>query len=430
MYKLLIIFVCSISLITAASAEPRGHRSDSSRGATVSSHSDSGRSGQPNRGDSGYRPGESSRSTDSGSRYSQPGRTGDTGRSWQSYKPSEDNKVSTSTYQSGSYLDRSKSHSDSSSYRTAPAGYDRSKSQTYGAIVRPDDRANHPSPGWSASRSHSDNGYFLSGGPHKYAPEPARAVPVPQHTAVPAPHYSQQATRSSSSISIGYSPSNGGSFSISYAKSHYAVPHGYAPPVYRGGFYHYSAPRVVSRPLYFGYWAFDYSPTFCTRSVYFHYGLFPYIQVTRVEVVSPPDVVYIPQPIYASGVYYAPSRFPGLDATLGDIRSAWLSGRFDLVQRHVLANRDVAIFLDGNYDYSVSGSDYLSMTRDAIGNLETASFVWDSVRERSDGQVTAFGVHTYRANGESHSVYISYTLRRSGGSYFISEVGSSESPLN
>jgi hypothetical protein len=208
------------------------------------------------------------------------------------------------------------------------------------------------------------------------------------------------------------------------------VPRGYVPPAYRGGRYYYPS-RPAAHPYYFGYWSFDYQPNFCARSIYFHYGCFPYIQITRVEVVSPPTVVYVEQPLYtSSGVYYSTSRFPGLDGVLGDIRSAWIAGRFDLIEPHVSPGRDVAVFLDGNYDYSISSDDYLSMTRDAVGNLETASFVWDSVRERADGQVTAFGAHTYRSNDGSNTVYISYTLRRSGGSYYITEVGSSADPLN
>ncbi len=100
------------------------------------------------------------------------------------------------------------------------------------------------------------------------------------------------------------------------------------------------------------------------------------------------------------------------------------------MESHVIAGREIAVFLDGSYDYSISSDDYLSMTRDALGDLDTVSFVWDSVRERTDGQVTAFGQHTYRADGETHTVYISYTLRKSGSSYYVTEIGSSDSPLD
>jgi len=211
----------------------------------------------------------------------------------------------------------------------------------------------------------------------------------------------------------------------------YVVPHGYTPPTYRLGHYYYPGPQAV-KPRFYGYWSFTSYPNYTCRSVYFYYDVFPYIEMTRVIIEqAEPEIVYVEQPVYSDGAQYdADSRFAGLDDALADIRSAWIAERFDLIQRHVLAGRRIQVFLDGNYDYTISSDDYLSMTRDALEDMETVSFIWDKVREREDGQITAFGSHTYRANGAEHTVYISYTVMRVENKYYVTEVGSSAEPLD
>jgi len=209
------------------------------------------------------------------------------------------------------------------------------------------------------------------------------------------------------------------------------APKSYRPPTYRQGCYYYPA-VYVSRPCHYGYWTFGYYSGFSVRSLYFHYGYFPYIAVTRVIDLSYPRVVYVDTPIYvrSSGYYLENTRNQALDDTLADIRSAWVAGRFDLIQRHVTSNGKIAVLLDGEYDYSIEADDYLRMTRDAIEHMDTVSFVWDCVRERSDGGVTAFASHVYYdSSGREKTVYVSYTLQRYGSAYYITEVGSSLTPL-
>ena len=85
---------------------------------------------------------------------------------------------------------------------------------------------------------------------------------------------------------------------------------------------------------------------------------------------------------------------------------------------------------DGDYDYAVSSQDYLAMTEDAMADLNTISFVWNKVRERSDGTIMAFADHSYWSVDRARTVYVSYTLAKEGTDYFITEVGSSLNPVN
>lgn len=215
-----------------------------------------------------------------------------------------------------------------------------------------------------------------------------------------------------------------------FTYSDHKAPKGYRPPTYREGHYYYSHPHYT-RPCSFGFWSLDYYSGFSRRSMYFHYGLFPYIEVTRIIVDSYPTVIYVDQPIYTVyGVRYENSRYPGLDEALGDIRSAWISGRYDLIERHVRNSNDIAVLLDGRYDYSVAPDDYLAMTQDALGEMDSVSWVWDKVQPRRDGTITGFATHTYRSGDAVRKVYVSYTLQKVDGCYYIVEVGSTQVPWN
>lgn len=213
-------------------------------------------------------------------------------------------------------------------------------------------------------------------------------------------------------------------------------PKGYTPPVYRGGLYHYTAVPVV-KPLNYGHWVFKhYDSGFDHRSAYFHFGLFPYVEAARIHVLPYVTVAYIGAPIILQGGGYYLSRSSSADTpvsgTLSDIRSAWMGGRADLIKSHVDGSKQIAVLLDGKYDYSVDASDYIDMTTDAIGQLHTTSFTWEEVRKRADGDYAAFGKHVYRdSSNQEKTVYVSYTLMPvKHGKFMITEVGSSENPLN
>jgi len=182
--------------------------------------------------------------------------------------------------------------------------------------------------------------------------------------------------------------------------------------------------------MHYGHWVFNhYDSSFDHRSTYFYFGIFPYMETARIHILPYVTVTYINRPIHIHGNGYYLSK--GSDTPLGnalsDIRKAWLDGRADLVKNHVDSHQQIAVLLDGKYDYSVDGTDYTDMTTDAISQLHTISFTWLEVRERTDGDYTAFGKHVFQ-DDSSHNktVYVSYTLKRIGHDFMIVEVGSSE----
>ncbi len=208
----------------------------------------------------------------------------------------------------------------------------------------------------------------------------------------------------------------------SNTQPHYypSKPGGYHPPAYS------------HKPHRYNYWVVGrYEPNTCRRSVYFHFGFLPYISLSRVHVVSYVVSGYRGAAISLNDDYYLSRQIAsGLEGALADIRRAWTDGRLDLIQNHVRASQSIAVLLDGRYDYTIESGDYIDMTADAMDDMETVSFTWEKVRERTNGDYTAMARHVfYDDDGYIRTVYVTYNLRRYAGGYVITEVGSSTSPI-
>lgn len=178
----------------------------------------------------------------------------------------------------------------------------------------------------------------------------------------------------------------------------------------------------------YGYWGFNYCGNYCIYSPFYYYG-YPYLYAPRVAVVEVPTYTYttVPAYQYGSGYYMSPGAYTGLDAALSDIRTAWLDGRADLMLKHIDPNTQVAIYLDGEYSYSVPGSDYTKMVEDAIGHIRTVSLTFSSVERRSDGAFMASGTQEfYDVNNELKKVNVSFTVALQKSNWVIVATGSSE----
>jgi hypothetical protein len=284
-----------------------------------------------------------------------------------------------------------------------------------------------------------------------YKPAPAApAKPAPGTSYRPSQPTSKptSTSKSTSSVSyrpgdldkIGYKPTKS-EFKVGYRPTTAAKPQGYKPPTMSEGRWHYNPPPFEKqgyrprarfhRPCNYGHWAYDYYPGYSWRSAFFYFDVYPYVEVTNIYECDEEPIEFIYEPIYVTGAYYVDNpRWEGVDEALADIRSSWLSGRFDLLGRHVEPESRIAVLIDGEYDYAVDSVDYLAMTEDAIVDLETISFIWNKVRERKDGTIMAFADHSYWSGDRARTVYVSYTLKRIGLDYYITEVGSSLNPLS
>ncbi len=149
-------------------------------------------------------------------------------------------------------------------------------------------------------------------------------------------------------------------------------------------------------------------------------------------------------------------------AAFGDIARAWTDGDITLLQKHLRDDDTrLSVSLNKKYAYSLKSGDYAQITRDALTRLGTVSFEFTRLRKAKNGDVTAYGTHTYRAGeataesagpdgatvpfdqsgptsgqtdprgstGPAKTVYVSYTLRHQADQWYIVSVDSSDTSL-
>lgn len=198
-------------------------------------------------------------------------------------------------------------------------------------------------------------------------------------------------------------------------------------PNYHNGRYYYNN---YPGAFFYGFWGLGLGLALGSSlyySPFYDYGL-PYVYAPSVVYQTVPAYTYTEVPAYAygNGYYMSPGQYSGLDDAIGDIRSAWTSGRADLLLSHIDSGMDVAVYLDGKYSYSVKGTDYGNMVRDAVGHIRTTSFTITNVEQRSDGAYQVLARHEfYDANNNIKTADVSFTLAQRGGRWVIVAVGSS-----
>jgi hypothetical protein len=85
-------------------------------------------------------------------------------------------------------------------------------------------------------------------------------------------------------------------------------------------------------------------------------------------------------------------------AAFADIERAWTDGDSGLIRKHLRdADTKISVLMKKQYAYSIASDDFADITRDAIHRLDTISFKFTRLRKADDGDVTAYGVHVYRA---------------------------------
>jgi hypothetical protein len=205
----------------------------------------------------------------------------------------------------------------------------------------------------------------------------------------------------------------------------------YYPPNYNNGYYYYNNSPWAGVALFFGGWAFGLAAGYggAYYSPFYDYG-FPSVYSPSVVVVEQPVYTYsnVPAYDYGNGYYLSPGATSGLDQATDDIRNAWLTGNDGLILRHVDGSTQIAVYVNGAYSYSLPGTDYSNMVRDAIGHVRTTGFTITSMEKRSDGAYVLTGRHDfYDISNNLKSADVSYTLAQSGGAWVIVAVGSTES---
>jgi hypothetical protein len=182
--------------------------------------------------------------------------------------------------------------------------------------------------------------------------------------------------------------------------------------------YYYIHPDPY-RVVYAPYWYYDPCP--------------PFVVMYRVVYLPPrPHTVLVEVPIYVETPYYLERRPPDSQhQMLSDLRAAWLLRDPSYLTRYIRPESYIAIYLDGQYAYSLPAQDYIAMTRDAIRAVRTEQIRFYRVAKRGETQLVVRGEHQYidDATGVRRLVYIQYTFEQVDGRWYLIEAGSSANRL-
>jgi hypothetical protein len=194
---------------------------------------------------------------------------------------------------------------------------------------------------------------------------------------------------------------------------------------YRDPWYVYQAPSFSNVRFYY---PFYYAGPFVTGfyySPFWSYGnLFPtYIYPERVIVVE--RRIYL-RDVVSDDNYYDPysDTVSSLRDTMDDIKSAWTTGSGGLLLDHINDAIAVRIVQKGEYQYSLEPDDYRDITKDAVNRVDTTSFEWTKIDRVSNELVNVEAKHSFRdADGDAHTIRLTYTLEKSRGGWWITETG-------
>jgi len=185
----------------------------------------------------------------------------------------------------------------------------------------------------------------------------------------------------------------------------------------------------------------SYSPASTAISPFgFYYGVCaPFIALDHTHRY-PPAAVYVDIPLYSGNECegYPPigadenyvdrdsllGAEPGLTNAVDEIREAFGAGDIDALVTLVDPRIAIAVFLKGQYVYTLDATDYIDLTRDAFRSTETIAFGITRIHQRADGVYAISGDHTYRAHdGSTRKVYVSYVLEDIRGVWTLTQVG-------
>jgi hypothetical protein len=158
----------------------------------------------------------------------------------------------------------------------------------------------------------------------------------------------------------------------------------------------------------------------CPRYVYSRYvvwgSTYPYLNGRDTNIVISPWAMNDPY-VIANG-----DRGRSLGVALRDFSRFWESNNAAGLRRRVQTDVPVAVFDGGRLVYSLRRADFLALAADASDQIQTTSFRFTDIRERSDGLVNAYALHTYRSrdDGTTRTVQVRYTLVYLDGDWYLS----------
>jgi hypothetical protein len=176
----------------------------------------------------------------------------------------------------------------------------------------------------------------------------------------------------------------------------------------------------------------------------FHFGF--YLTAPTVDCVPSPWYAYPTMPAYLplndvtiqNGVYvnwdagsyynYQANSNSALGIAVNNITSIFDNQNLAAIPQ-LVGPFQVNIFNNGQYEYTLQGTDFQQMLQDNAANTQTISFQITNVRLNGN-YATVDCAHTFNdANGNTETVYQEYRLTNRYGAMYITDFSTSTTPL-
>lgn len=304
----------------------------------------------------------------------------------------------------GNQQDRNQSHQDSSS---------RSQQRDNSSLQYRGSRDNHTS---GPSRSQSSYNY----GRNTYQ----------GHIDGPPSNFNLTYSHANERIQIRTAPSPGTNIQFLVNRSDRVRVFG---PGARVGYAYYNS-NWNDSCWHFHHYVYDpYAYRACVSPWYYYSCLPAYVSPSVAIFVS---FSYLPQPFYGESYnwrrydhdfdgYYDSYDCRPLDVAISEIQGIYLDRNYDDLDRLLRGSNRVAIYVDGNYQYSMSADNFANMIPDNVDAVHTVRYEIVHVGRRGDdAQVVT--KHVFQdAYGDEQTVYQTFRLDLDGGHARIVSFGTS-----
>jgi hypothetical protein len=178
--------------------------------------------------------------------------------------------------------------------------------------------------------------------------------------------------------------------------------------------------------------------TFRSPFGFFFGACVPYISASECRIY-PPAVVFIDIPVLSGNQYIGfedasdqnllddpnlDQDQPGLRNAIDDLTEAFQGGNIDGLVTLIDPNTSIAVYQNGHYQYSLSASDYIDLSRDAIQSMHTVAFTLNDLHQRAPSVFSVAGQQTYQdQNGETLTTWVSFVLQDISGQWTLTQVG-------
>lgn len=167
-----------------------------------------------------------------------------------------------------------------------------------------------------------------------------------------------------------------------------------------------------SNCYYDGYWPY-YGQHGRYYSPFWHYGGPRYILESRVYIE--PIVVFYSR----ETLPYEWRPYSGASDAVRDIRNAWLESDMELMSGYI-ADKNVRVFFNHKYQYTLNPNDFYAMTLDAMSNSDTSVMDFNRPDWWGISEFTVKGRQKFKNQfGDWQTKYLTYRLHRYSGNWYI-----------